>query len=68
MNPDKIPDLNWTLANTYHTMDVGQIGLQATDISTQCVDVDTVSYAGGNKCMWGLVWNNLKHRCNYFTK
>ena len=50
MNSDKIPDLDWNLANTYHTMDVGQIGLQATDISTQCVDVDTVSYAGGNKC------------------
>ena len=55
MNPDKIPDLNWTLANTYHTTNIGQIRLQATDISTQCVDVDTVSYAGGN--WYGITLN-----------
>ena len=23
MNPDKIPDLHWNLANTYHTTDIG---------------------------------------------
>ena len=49
MNPDKIPDLNWKLANTYHTTNIGQARLQATDVSTQCVDVGTTSYAGGNK-------------------
>ena len=26
MNPDKIPDLHWQLANTYHTTNVGQPG------------------------------------------
>ena len=45
MNPDTIPDLNWKLANTYHTTNTGQ----ATDVSTHCVDVDTISYAGENK-------------------
>ena len=47
MNPDKIPDLHWKLVNTYHTTSIGQIGL--SDISTHCVDVDTISHAGGNK-------------------
>ena len=28
MNPDKIPDLHWQLANTYHTTNIGQLGLQ----------------------------------------
>ena len=30
-------------------MNIGQTRLQATDISTHCVDVDTISYAGGTK-------------------
>ena len=43
MNPDKIPDLHWELVNTYHTTNIGQIRLQAADISTHCIDVDTIS-------------------------
>ena len=50
MNPDKIPDLHWSLVNTYHTMNIGQINPQVTCISTQCVDVDTLSNAKGDKC------------------
>ena len=49
MNPDKIPGLNWKLVNTYHTTNIGHTRFQATDISTHCVDVDTISYAGGTK-------------------
>ena len=49
MNPDKIPNLHWQLANTYHTTNVGQLRLQTSDISTHGVDVDTISHAGGNK-------------------
>ena len=56
MNPDKIPDLNWKLVNTYHTTNIGQTRLQVTDISTHCVDVDTMSYAGGIK--YGN-WNGM---------
>ena len=50
MNPDKIPDSHWSLANTYHTMNIGQFDPQVTCISTQCVDADTLSYAKGGKC------------------
>ena len=50
MNPDKFLDLNWKLVNTYHTTNIGQTRLQTTDISTHCVDVNTISYAEGNKC------------------
>ena len=59
MNPDKIPDLNWKLVNTYHTTNIGQARLQTTDISTQCVDVNTISYAEGNKCgeWYGITLN-----------
>ena len=49
MNPDKIPNLHWQLANTYHTTNIGQLGLQISDTPTHGVDVDTISYAGGNK-------------------
>ena len=45
MNPDKIPDLHWRLANTYHTKNIGQIEPQAANMSTQCIDVDTLSHA-----------------------
>ena len=49
MNPDKIPDLRWQLARTCHTTNIGQHESQTSDISTSGVDVDTISYAGGNK-------------------
>ena len=47
MNPDKIPYLLWQLASTYHTTNVGQLGLQTLDISTNGIDVDTMSHTGG---------------------
>ena len=49
INPDKIPNLQWQLASTYHITNVGQLGFQTSDIYTQGVDVDTICYAGGNK-------------------
>ena len=48
MNPDKIPDLHWELASTYHTTNIGQINPQAACISTHCID--TISYARGARC------------------
>ena len=59
MNPDKILDLNWKLANTYLTTNIGQSRLLTTDISTQCVDVNTTSYEEGNKCgeWYGITLN-----------
>ena len=49
MNPDKIPDLQWQLASTYDTTNVGQPGFQTPNIYTYGIDVDTLSHAGGNK-------------------
>ena len=49
MNPNKIPNLNWKLVNTYHTTNIGQTRFQTTDISTHGIDVDTMSYTGGTK-------------------
>ena len=49
MNPDKIPNLHGQLASTYHNTNVGQLGLQTSDISTHGVGVDTISQVGGNK-------------------
>ena len=49
LNPDEIPDLHWLLVNMYHTTNIGQLGLQTSDISTHGIDVDTTSHAGRNK-------------------
>ena len=50
MNPDKIPDLHWNLANKYHIRDIGQVDAQVTCISTHCIDVATLSHGEGNRC------------------
>ena len=49
MNPDKIPDLHWNLTDTYHTTNIGQIDSHTTWISTNCINVDTLNYAGGDR-------------------
>ena len=33
LNPDQIPDLHWRLANTYHTSNIGQTGIENTNVS-----------------------------------
>ena len=50
MNTDKILDLHWSLADTYHTTNIGLIDSNAMMISTNYIDVDTLSYARGDKC------------------
>ena len=50
LNPDKIPDLHWSLADTYHTTNIELVDCNAMLISTNYVDVDTLSYARGDKC------------------
>ena len=49
MNPDRILDLHWKLTNTYHTTNIGHSGLQVSNVTTHCVDVDSISQAGGNR-------------------
>ena len=48
INPDNIPDLHWKLADTYHTTNIGQVDSHVTGISTNYINVNTLSYAGGN--------------------
>ena len=67
MNPDKIPDLHWNLANTYHTTNIGQIDPQATNMSMQCIDVDTLSNAKGGRC-GNWFGTTPKYRYNYSTE
>ena len=60
LNPDKLLDLQWNLASSYHTTSIG-LTIPATDvISTQYIDIITLSYAKGDKCnLWcGVSLNN----------
>ena len=41
MNPKQIPDLQWQLADTYHTTNIGQSSLH---MGTPSVDVHTLSF------------------------
>ena len=53
LNADRIPDLHWSLANSYHTTDIGLTISNTKVISTNYIDVNTQSYAEGDKCkMW----------------
>ena len=49
MNPNKIPDLHWQLADMYHTTNIGQPEPQTSNMITPSVDVQTISHAGGKK-------------------
>ena len=50
MNPDCIPDLHWNLVHMYHTTNIGYADTQNTVVSTHYIDVETLSYARGDKC------------------
>ena len=50
LNPDKMPDLHWSLADTYHTTNIGLVDSSTMLMSTNYVDVGTLSYARGDKC------------------
>ena len=53
LNPDRIPDLHWSLADSYHTTNIGLIISNTKAMSTNYIHVNTLSYAHGNKCkMW----------------
>ena len=39
LNPDQIPDLHWTLTNTYHTTKIGQT--ESTNISIHDITINT---------------------------
>ena len=50
MSPDHIPDLHWNLADTYHTTSIGHTDTQNTIVSAHYIDVETLSYAKGDRC------------------
>ena len=50
MNPDHILDLHWKLANTYHTTSIGHTEKIPTTVSVHYINVETLSYAKGDKC------------------
>ena len=53
LNPDKIPDLHWSLADSYHTTEIGLTISSTKIVSTNYIDINTLSYAQGDKCkMW----------------
>ena len=49
MNSYKIPNLHWNLLDTYHTTNIGQIDPQTILVSTHCIDIDTLSFAEGDR-------------------
>ena len=50
MNPDHVPNLHWNLANTYYTTNIGYGDTQNTVVSTHYIDMETLSYARGDRC------------------
>ena len=50
LNPDKIPDLHWSLTDSYHTTNIGLVVSSTMSMSTKYVDVSRLSYATGDKC------------------
>ena len=49
LNPDKIPDLHWSLADSYHTTNIGLANSSTRSMSTNYVNVSTLSYTKGDK-------------------
>ena len=49
INPEDIPNLHWNLANAYHTTNIRYVDKQNTVVSTHYIDVETLSYAKGDR-------------------
>ena len=49
LNPDKIPDLHWNYADSYHTTNIGLAISNTMLMSTNYVDVGTLRHARGDK-------------------
>ena len=50
LNSDRIPDVYWSLADSYHTTNIGLTISNTMTMSTNYIDVNTLSYAHGDKC------------------
>ena len=63
LNPDKIPELHRSLADTYHNTNIGLVDSIGMLISTNYIDIDTLSYARADKCK-GWCGTTLKRNVN----
>ena len=55
LNPDRIPHLHWSLADSYHTTNIGLTISNTKVMSTNYIDINILSYAHGDKykkMMW----------------
>ena len=70
LNPDKIPDLHWSLGDSYHITDIGLTISSTKTVSTNYIDINTLSYAQGDKCkMWyGVSLSNVVNTVQSNTK
>ena len=50
LNPDEIPDLHWSLADSYHMTNIGLAISSTMTMSTNYVDVSALSCTKGDKC------------------
>ena len=50
LNPDKIPNLHWSLADSYHTTNIGLANSSTMSMSTNYVNVSTLRYTKGERC------------------
>ena len=64
LNPDKIPNLHWSLADSCHTTNIGLAISSAMPVSTNYIDVNPLSYAKGDKCKWWWCGVSLKTDIN----
>ena len=55
LNPDKITDLHWNLADSYHTTGIGLTISSTKVISTNYIDINTISYAIEENVICGVV-------------
>ena len=55
LNPDKIPDLQWKLAGSYHTTNISLTICDTDIIFTHYIGINTLSYAKGDDHNLGVV-------------
>ena len=62
--------MHWSLADSYHTTDIGLTISSSKIISTNYIFVNTLSYAQGDKCkMWcGVSLRNIVNTIQSNTK
>ena len=71
LNPNRKLDLQWSLADLYHTTNIGLTVSKTMAVSKNYMDINTLSYAHGDKCeKWcgmslstdvSIVQSNIKH-------